>query len=179
MNEIVAKRYARALIQIGEEDGNYELYGVELKGFEELLEASPELRDVMLNPIYEREIKKRAIRLVAEKLRLSPIVQNFLLLLVDKRRITALKHVVRCYQELVDEVAGRIRAQVFAAVPLEEPVQEVLKGKLETLTGKKVILEVAQDPDLIGGIVTKIGDKVYDGSVRTQLASLREILLKG
>ncbi|MEJ5376686.1 MAG: ATP synthase F1 subunit delta [bacterium] len=179
MNEIIAKRYARALIQIGQEDGKYEQYGQELKAFQELLEASPELKAVMVNPIYEREDKKGLLSAIYQRLNFSQVVRNFLLLLVDKRRIGSFKDIVRCYQMLADELAGRITAKVASAVPLDESILKELKERLEAITGKQVFLQVWQDPELIGGLVTQIGDTVYDGSVRTQLAGLKEILLKG
>jgi|YNPNPStandDraft_1061719.scaffolds.fasta_scaffold03227_7 F-type H+-transporting ATPase subunit delta len=179
MNEIIAKRYARALIQIGQEDGQYEQYGRELKAFQEVLEASPELRAVMVNPIYEREDKKGLLGAIHKRLNLSQVVRNFLLLLVDKRRIGSFKDIVRCYEALADELAGRVTAKVASAVPLDEAILQELKKRLETMTGKQVFLQVQQEPELIGGVVTQIGDTVFDGSVRTQLAGIKETLLKG
>jgi len=179
MSGIVARRYAKALIQIGQEDGLYEKYGEELKSINDLMEASAEFKAVMLNPIYDKELKKDILKTVSQKLGLSPVVTNFLLLLVDKRRIGHFQAIVRSYEELADEVAGRIRAQVTSAVPLDEQTLNALRGKLEAMTGRKVIMSVVEDKGLIGGIVTKIGDTIYDGSVRTQLASLKEILMKG
>jgi F-type H+-transporting ATPase subunit delta len=179
MNEIIAKRYARALIQIGQEDGQYEQYGREIKAFEELLEASAELRAVMVNPIYERQDKKALLAALNQRLNLSQVVRNFLLLLIDKRRIGSFKDIVRSYEALADELAGRVKAKVTSAVPLKEPILQELKKRLEAMTGKQVILQVQQEPELIGGVVTQIGDTVFDGSVRTQLAGIKEILLKG
>jgi F-type H+-transporting ATPase subunit delta len=179
MNEIIAKRYARALIQIGQEDGQYEQYGQELKAFQEILEASPELRAVMVNPIYEREDKKALLGAIQGKLRLSQVVRNFLLLLIDKRRMGSFKDIVRCYDVLADELAGRVTAKVTSAIPLEDSILQDIRRRLEAMTGKRVLVQVEQEPGLIAGVVTQIGDTVYDGSVRTQLASIRETLLKG
>lgn len=179
MSGIVARRYAKALVQIGQEDGLYEKYGEELKSLNELMEASAEFKGLMLNPIYDRELKKSLLRTVSQKMGLSPVVTNFLLLLVDKRRIVHFPEIVRSYEELADEVAGRIRATVLSAVPLDEKTLQALREKFETMTGKKVIMSVEEDKGLIGGIVTKIGDTIYDGSVRTQIAGLKEILIKG
>lgn len=179
MKEIIAKRYARALIQIGQEDGQYERYGEELRAFRDLMDASPELRAVMVNPVYEREGKKALVRALDQKLRLSPVVTNFLLLLIDKRRIGSFQDIAACYDGLADEAAGRIRARVTSAVPLQEPIVMEIQKRLESMTGMQVLIQVEQDPELIGGVVTQIGDKVYDGSVRTQLMSIKETLMKG
>ncbi|MGQ9857265.1 MAG: ATP synthase F1 subunit delta [Thermodesulfobacteriota bacterium] len=179
MKEIIAKRYARALIQIGQEDGNYEGYGEQLRAFRDLMDASPELRAVMANPIYERQGKKALVGALSQKLGLSPVVSNFLLLLVDKRRIGFFREIVACYERLADEVAGRIRARVVSAVPLDEATVVEIKKQLESMTHMEVLVELQQDPELIGGVVTQIGDKLYDGSVRTQLMSIKENLMKG
>lgn len=179
MKEIVAKRYARALIQIGQEDGNCEGYGEQLRAFRDLMDASPELRAVMANPIYERQGKKALLGALSQKLGLSPVVSNFLLLLVDKRRIGFFPEIVTCYERLADEVAGRVRARVVSAVPLDKATVVEIKKQLESMTRMEVLIELQQDPELIGGVVTQIGDKLYDGSVRAQLMSIKENLTKG
>jgi F-type H+-transporting ATPase subunit delta len=179
MREIVARRYAKALIRIGQEDGKYEAYGEELKAFGQLWEASPEFRDVMENPIYPKEQRRAIFEAVKEKMGLSPIMVNFIRLLIDKRRVGYLPEIIRCYEKLSDEVAGRLRATVTSAVPLDEASLKAIQEKLEEMTGRKVLLSVQEDPRLIGGVVTKIGDILYDGSIRTQLENLKETLMKG
>jgi F-type H+-transporting ATPase subunit delta len=179
MKEIVAKRYARALIQIGREDGHYETYGQQLKAFDAVLQESGELRAVMENPIYNRDQKKAIFNDLKDKLRLSPSVINFIMLLIDKRRLGYFSEIVRCYDRMADDLAGRTRALVISAVPLEESSIKVIQEKLASITGKEVLISAEEDPDLIGGIVTHVGDVVYDGSVRTQLESLKERLVKG
>lgn len=179
MREIVAKRYAKALIQIGQEEGQYEQYGQELKAFWEVLRASIELQDVMENPIYDKDQKKALFQALNSNLNLSPTVINFILLLIDKRRVGYFGEIVRCYEKLADEVAGRIRARVISAVALPEASTRVIQERLASLTGKEVIVSVQQDPALIGGVVTQIGDVIYDGSIRTQLETIKETLMKG
>lgn len=179
MKEIVAKRYARALIQIGKEDGQYERYGQDLRAFGEILEESPELRAVLENPIYNREQKKALFHALKDKLDLAPLVVNFILLLIDKRRLGYFKEIVRCYEGLMDEVAGRMRARVLSAVPLPEASLKAIQRQLAAITGKEVLIAAEEDPGLIGGVVAQIGDLVYDGSIRTQLEKIKETLLKG
>lgn len=179
MKEIVAKRYARALIQIGREDRQYEQYGHQLKAFEGVLQKSEELRDVMENPIYNKDQKKAIFNSLKDKLTLSPPVVNFITLLIDKGRLAYLSEIVRCYGRLTDQAAGRIRARVISAVPLPEPSVKVIQEKLTAVTGKEVLISVEENPELIGGIVTQVGDMIYDGSIRIQLRNMKEMLLKG
>lgn len=179
MKEIVAKRYAKALIQLGREDGQYTRYGQELKGFQELLEASGELKAVMENPIYNKDQKKLLFNAFNTKLQLSPVVVAFILLLIDKRRLGYFNDIVRAYEKLVDEVSGRTRARVTSAVPLSEASVRTIQQRLAAVTGKEVVVSVQEDAGLIGGVVAQIGDVIYDGSLRTQLEMIKETLMKG
>jgi F-type H+-transporting ATPase subunit delta len=179
MKEIIARRYAKALVRIGQEDGHYEEYGQELHAFQDVLEASQELRAVLENPIHDRDQKKSLFRALNARLQLSPMVASFLLLLIDKRRLGHFGEIVTGYDQLADEVAGKTRARVISAVPLPESSVRAIQSTLESMTRKEVIVTVQADPELIGGVVTQIGDLIYDGSVRTQLASITETLMKG
>jgi F-type H+-transporting ATPase subunit delta len=104
-------------------------------------------------------------------------VRNFVMLLLDKGRIATLPDIARAHRTLVDEQAGRVRATVTSARPLDPVLETRLKAALERQSGKTVILEKREDPAIVGGLVTQLGDIVYDGSVRTQLQQLREELL--
>ena len=97
----------------------------------------------------------------------------------DKLRLNALDGVAQSYQQLVDEVENVSRAKVKAAIPLEDATRKRLLQTMEKLTGATVVMEVEEDPSIIGGIVARVGDLVLDGSVRTQINSLRESLIKG
>jgi F-type H+-transporting ATPase subunit delta len=179
MREIVAKRYAKALMEIGREEGKYELYGEELQALSRLLSSVPELKEVLANPMFKRDQKKEAIKTLRDKMGLSPMVTNFLMLLVDKRRVEYLDDIAVCYEKMVEEASGRVRATVFSAFPLSQQSIEALRERLSEMTGKDVVISVEEDPSLIAGVVTRIGDMVYDGSLRTQLNNIKETLLKG
>jgi len=104
-------------------------------------------------------------------------VQRFVLLLLDRSRIVLLPAIARAYQAMADDHVGRVRAQVTSAEPLTQVALDRVRRSLEQRTGKKVVMETAVDPELIGGLVARVGDLVLDGSVRTQLADLRTKLL--
>jgi F-type H+-transporting ATPase subunit delta len=173
----LARRYAKALLAIGVEQKSYDAFGQELDRVARAMHDYPELRNALTNPVFRIEKRRLILEELARKLAVSKIVHNFVLLLLDKGRIGALPDIARVYHTLVDEQAGRVRATVTSAQPLDEKLTERLKTALEKQSGKTVILEKRQDPAIVGGVVTQIGDLVYDGSVRTQLEQLREQLL--
>ena len=175
----VARRYAKALLTMGKEDTHYKEYGEGLSGFAHLLEREPELRDALLNPIHSREDRRKLLLKMIELLQLPSMVSNLLQLLLDKHRLNAVDGVAQAYQEMVDEVENVSRAKVRAAIYLDDATQDRLRKTLEKLTGSTVIMEVAEDPNIIGGIVAKVGDLVLDGSVRSQIDSLKESLIRG
>ncbi len=176
---IVAKRYARALLEIGREDGKYEEYGRELKEFASLLGQAPELESVLVNPAFAFDGRKNLLGALLAKTGLSPMVNNFFRLLMDRGRIGAARDINTVYEHLLDEVKGVTRAEVYSAAPLRDADVEKLTAILKKVAGRDVSLKVNEDPSLIGGVVARIGDLVLDGSVKTQLAGLKVSLQRG
>lgn len=175
----ISRRYAKALLLIGKEDGKAELYREELSGLAAFLAREVELSSVILNPIYRLDGRRGVLKVVVEKLSLTPVVGSFTLLLFDKGRFGHLGSIDEIYQALVDELNGIAHAYVVSAVELSEDAVAKIKASLSALTGKDVLLNLEKDPGLIGGIVTKIGDLVLDGSVRTQLQNMKESFKRG
>ena len=165
----VARRYAKALLTLGKEDAHYKEYGEGLSGFAHLLEREPELKDALLNPIHGREDRNKLL------LRMIELLQ----LLLDKHRLNTVDGVAIAYQEMLDEVENVQRAKIKTAISLDDATQDRLRQTLEKLTGSTVVMEVEEDPSIIGGLMAKVGDLVLDGSVRTQINTLRESLMKG
>ena len=172
----IARRYAKALMTIGKEDGRAETYKEELGGVVGLLEEQKELEQVISNPLYDTESRKKVLELIVERLGLSRVMTSFLLLCFDKGRIQYLNDIYTFYEKLTDELANIVRADLVSAVELPEESITRIRDALSEKTGKEVRMDVSVDPALIGGAVTKIGDLVLDGSVRTQLMSLQESL---
>lgn len=170
----VSKRYAKALFGLGQEDGNFERYGRELLDFASFFRANKDFRQVIANPIFALEDRKKVLKLALRKSDFSDVVKHFLNLLLDKNRIPAIEAISEYYSRLTDEVSGVARAEVLTARPLKEKALERLERSLEGLTSKKIRSEVKEDKDLIGGIVVRIGDLVLDGSARAQLEGLKE-----
>ncbi len=175
----IARRYAKALVQLAAEEQRVELIHGELSRFETLLTAQSQLRSVLINPAYGIEEKRAIVRDVMARMVISGTVANFLLLLLDRGRIGFLSAIIASYGTYADEISGVVRPTLYTAIPLEAIEIQGIKDALTTATGKKVVLSVQVDPSLIGGVVTKIGDMVYDGSIRTQLNRIESILQKG
>jgi F-type H+-transporting ATPase subunit delta len=173
----VARRYARALFGIGVDSGRFEQLGRELGDLAELWGGSPELRQALENPVFAASEKRAVLEKLLPRVTPTPEVQRFVLLLLERRRIVLLPSIARAYQDMADAHLGRVRAQVTSAEPLAPPVLDRVRRALEQRTGKQVIVETAVDPDLIGGVVARVGDLILDGSVRTQLSDLRAKLL--
>ncbi len=174
----IAKKYAQALLQVGLKDGNYETLGQDLNKMADLLKESKELRVALWGPAFPKPTRKAIGRKIGERLGLATTTLKFIELLIQKKRIGLFFEIAKVYRDLDDEVAGRTRATLV--IPLELPsdlVQEI-KNHMESLTGKEVILSLEKDPSLVGGFLTKIGNVVYDGSLKAQIAKLQENLYK-
>ncbi len=179
ISKVVAKRYAKALFVVGKEDTKLDVYQQEIESFAHVLAESPELRDGLTNPVYPVDVKVRLTGDLAGAMKLSPIMTNFLKLLVERRRILYAADIAELLQTLMDDFMGVKRAVVTAAVPLDVDTTGRIQKALEETTGKKIVLDVEQDPAIIGGLVVRAGDMVWDGSVRTQLLSIEDIIKRG
>jgi len=177
MGGSVARRYARALFGIGVDAGTFEALGDELTELAALWNGSDELRQALENPVFKPEQKRAVMQSILPKVAPTAEVQRFVLLLLDRRRITLLPAIARAYRDMTDVHVGRVRAEVTSAEELSPQTLDRVRRSLEQRTGKKVIVEVAVDAALIGGVVAQVGDLVLDGSVRTQLADLRQKLV--
>jgi F-type H+-transporting ATPase subunit delta len=177
--QILAKRYAKALLTLGREDGNYEQYGQELNQFVSFWDATPEFADAAANPLYAKENRKVICNRVVDKMGLSPVLKSLVDLMLEKNRVNIIPDVRTFYQKLLDEMSNINRAKVVSAIPLSEDAMAAIKDALEKVTASSVIVETEVDPELIGGVVARVGDLVLDGSVRSQLTSIKENLMKG
>jgi len=173
---IVARRYARALLELGTAEGQLDTLVEELATLGDAWEASPELRNAIENPLVPHAAKKAVVTELAAKMNASPTARNTVLLLVDRRRAQALPYIARTLRELADARKGIVRAEVTTAAPLADDYYGRLQATLETMTGKKVVVDRRTDPTLIAGVVTRIGDRIFDGSLRTRLQTLRDAL---
>jgi len=174
----LARRYARALLAIGREEGSLEALASELARFVELLLEDKNLHEVLLGPTVPRPQRDAVLREVARRMKLSDTLVRFLRLLDDRRRLDYLPRILGSFREMLDEAQGRVRASVTTAAALSAAAEEQIKATLKKLTGKEVIMTVEVNPELIGGVVTRVSGLLLDGSIKTQLRQMRQELAK-
>ncbi len=172
----IARSYASALFALGVRDGVEIEYGDAVRVVATLLEEEPVVRHFLETPRIPTEDKKEVFRSAFEGRLPGPVV-NFLLLVLDKRRQEILRNVAWSYRELLDEKGSRVRVQVEVAHPLDDESLSRVVDAASKAMGKEVVPEVRVDPDLIGGVVLRRGDMVFDGSIRRRLRGLRSELL--
>ena len=177
MRSVVAVRYARALADAALAGGIPDRdVLLQLRTFAQMVETSSELRHVLLSPAVSPARKRAVVAKLAPSIPVSAVVRNFLFVAIDRRRADILSDIADAFETVIDERAGLVRAQVQSAAPLGEPQRAAIQQELSRVSGKQVRCEFEVDPALIGGVVARIGSTLYDGSVRTQLESLRERL---
>jgi F-type H+-transporting ATPase subunit delta len=179
MPAAVASRYARALADVvlgphSPVDPDRALE--DLRSFERSLAGSAELGVALASPAIARPRKRAVIARLATSLGVSGVARNFLLVLVDHRRTADLSDILAAFEKIVNERLGKLQVEVASARALREPQQAALVRQLETITGKKILLNLSIDDDLVGGVVVRLGSTVFDGSVRGQLEALRRQL---
>lgn len=170
---LVARRYAQALYEQAEEAGLGEQVAEDMRVVQDSLDASRELRQLFLSPIIPRQRKQAAVRKLFTG-KVDEQVVRLIELMISKGREAMLPAVVAAYGRLRDERLGRVDARVRTAMQLGPEQTQELKEALAGVTGRDVVLHIEVDPDLISGLVVRVGDKVYDGSAQHHLENLRE-----
>lgn len=173
----VAKRYATALFGLAEEKKVADQVAENLDSLAAAWESSEELRRCFQSPQFGAEQKRDVMRALADRLRCHPIVKNTMLMLSDRRRLEHLPDIAEAYTRLAEKRAGRLRAEVVSAGPLPESYFTKLSAALKKSTGKEIVLVKKEDPSLIGGVVTTVGGRVFDGSLKNHLRELKNELL--
>src|SRR5207248_8585876 len=172
--QAVARRYASALTDVVLTRNEAREVQDELKIWDEMLQSNPNLREVFANPTVALDKKRAVLNRLIEISKPRPTTANFLKVLLQNQRLTELGEINRKFAQILDERARMVAATVTTARAVPQDAQAKLHDTLTTLTGKKVRIDFATDPEIIGGLVTRIGSTVYDGSVRSQLQQIKE-----
>jgi F-type H+-transporting ATPase subunit delta len=173
---MVARRYATALADVVTARGEAQEVKEELAAWAEMMQANEQLLEVFRNPTIPYEQKRKVLDALIERSRVRPTTSNFLQVLLQNHRLAELSEVNKRFAQILDERSGVVSAEVTTARPVAQSSQDALRTKLTAMTGKSVRLSFTTDEELIGGIVTRIGSTIYDGSVRNQLQQVRERL---
>lgn len=172
----VARRYAKALLELAVEAKQVPKIQKDLEEVAEAWDSSDELRSIFENPSISGEMQSKVIEGLAQRMMLSPMMKNTLLLMSDNGRFPEIVATSHAFAAFAEAASQSLQAEVSTPGAMPEAFYTRLKGELEKATGQKVTIVKKQDPSLIAGVVTRVGDKVYDGSVRNRLQQLRETL---
>lgn len=177
---IVARSYAETLLALAERHGGLavaEEYLAALESVAALMEREPRVRDFVLTPRVGADAKKAALRSALGG-RVPDLFLRFVLVMVDKRRQALIPQVAVAFRETVDRLQGRVRVEVTVAQEPDAAMQEQIRGALERKLGTSVIPRFTVDPELLGGVVVRLGDRVLDGSVRRGMQEMRRRMLR-
>jgi F-type H+-transporting ATPase subunit delta len=175
----IARRYARAIFGLAEgAPARAKMLG-EVQSLAAEITGNADLARVLLTPIHPRNERKAVVHDIADRLGVSTEIRAAAEILVDENRLQLLPELANALQALVDQEAGRVAARVTSARPLDKAAQEEIRAALSRRVNADVAVEFAVDPELVGGIVARIGDLLLDGSIRTQLEQLGELLKRG
>lgn len=169
-------QYANALADVVLPQGAAEPTRKQLGDFEAAYAESAELRNFMASPAVPREAKHAVIEKLVARLGASRILRNFLFVIVDNQRTHLLPEIEASFEQVLRQRQGVAEAEVSSAAPLNDKQKTALLRNLERVTGKKIQANYSLNPELLGGAVVRVGDTIYDGSVRNQLNRLRERL---
>jgi F-type H+-transporting ATPase subunit delta len=174
--KIIAQRYAEAIFGIGCDHGKQTEYGNLLAEVAQVIHENPELARVLQHPVIKREDKHETLRQLFGQ-RLPQDLLHFLYLLVNKKRENYIQEIAAEYQHLLNELNRTVITDVTTAVPMFKKTQNILQKQLEGYLDQSVVMNCHVDPTIIGGVVIKIGDRMIDASLRTQLSELAHTLI--
>jgi len=172
----VAGRYAAALFDLANEAGALETVEGELKALKASINASADLKDFLKSPVYDRADQINALTALAEKAGFGVLTTNFLKLVATNRRLFALEGMIRAFASLASAHRGEVSVEAVSAAAMSEDQVKALRLEIESMVGKAVNLETSVDPDLLGGLIVKIGSQMIDSSLRTKLNRLRTVM---
>ena len=166
-------QYANALADVALAQGAGEPALKQLKDFVAAFDESAELRNVLASPAVPKEEKHGVIEKIGTRLGATKIIRNFLFVVADHHRTHMLPEILETFQEVVRQRQGIAEAEISSAVELSAAQKKRFAQILERITGKKVEAKFSLDPALLGGAVVRVGDTIYDGSVRNSLNEMR------
>jgi F-type H+-transporting ATPase subunit delta len=174
---IIAKRYAKALVQLAEEKKTVDKTRADLASFMSAVDSAPALQKLFASPVFTPENKKAVIRELAARLGMQPATQRFVEHLAETGRIRYIGDMYEAFLDILAERTNRAMARLTTAAAISPADLAEIKKKLEALTGKQVDIDAKVDASLIGGAKAQIGSTVYDGTIKNQLNKMRNQLM--
>ena len=173
---VIALKYAKGLFIAGKELGKLKEFGEQLAQVKELLLQMPEVLKALESPIYPPDFKLEIVEELLKAVEVDEEIKRFLRLLVEKRRIQFIKEIVDIYQQLLDEEFGIARGELITAYPLSDEDKKQIEEVLKEYLKKEVVLETKVDQEIIGGLKVRVGDLVFDSTIKSQLEKFKEII---
>lgn len=177
VSNVAARRYAKALYELASEAKQVDKVRQDLADLAKAFESNAELTLLVENPAFTPDVKKKAIVAIATRMGCTPVLLSTLKLLVDRRRIGALGALSEAFTTLAERKSGRVRAEIITATPLPDAYYAQLEKTLSEVTGRQVTILKRTDPSIIGGVVARVGDTVFDGSIANRLKDIKQQLL--
>ena len=178
ISQSIAKRYAKGLFNVGEKNGKYKEYQAEIEGILSVLDREERLKRAIVLPLVEVEKRKEVLSDVMRALEVSSPLASMFTMLLEKNRMGYLNLIRDVYNDLVDEKEGRVKGTLWTAFPVSDEIKAKIEKELGDKLNKQVTLAVQEDKSLIGGVKVAIKGTIIDGSVKRQLHTLQENILK-
>lgn len=172
----VAGRYATALFELARDAGAIDAVEKELASLQDAIDGSDDLRAFLRSPVYDSDDQMKAVTALAEKAGYDVLTSNFLKLIAQNRRLFVLEEMIRGFRAFCAQERGEVGAEATTAAPMSDDQIKALRLEIERMVGKAVNLETRVDPDLLGGLVVKIGSQMIDASLRTKLSRLKTVM---
>jgi len=169
------QKYAQALFELGQQDGKLDVFSTQLNTIASVFADHEELRQLIFHPQVRAQVKQETLKKIFGQ-DTDKLIMNFLLLLVDAKRIVSIGIIWDEFHKLVNKACNLAEAEVISAIVLSKDALAALQQKLNVVTGKDVILSTKVDPSIIGGLIIRLGDKLIDGSVVRRLSDIRSAL---
>ena len=173
----MAGRYARALFELALDAKSVDAVKADIEQFDAMIAANPDLNRLVRSPVFGAEEQARALGAVLAKAGIGGLASNFLLFVTSNRRLFAVRDMIRDFRKLVARWKGEVTAEVTAAEKLSDARLEEIKSALKSITGEKAVdLHVKIDPEIIGGLMVKLGSRMVDSSLRTKLNAIKHAM---
>lgn len=172
----IASHYSKALFKLAKSDGQLENTAAALKEIARLFKEVPEFRSFLVEPFVKTEAKKELLKKLFQQ-NSDPELLEFLYFLLERKRVDLLPDIASSYAKLVNAKLGALEIGITTTVAIDKEMKEKIKQALENRFKKKVLIKDSVDPQILGGMVLKIGNQVMDGSIKAELSKLKDHLL--
>lgn len=174
----IAERYATALYDLGEGEKALDAVADDLRGLQEMIGESDDLRRLIRSPLITRDDQWKAVESVIQKAEVNALTRRFIGVVTDNRRLFALPTIITAFLRLLAARRGEVTAAVTSAVKLNEAQTTALENALKSALGAKVSVDLNIEPEILGGLIVRVGSRMFDSSLRTKLSRM-QLAMKG